>query len=351
VREGVEIDGSRGEGGGQILRTSLALSMITGKPLVMTNIRAGRAKPGLRRQHLACVHAAQQLSNAEVYGAEVGSKFLDFRPRGIETRALDIDIGSAGSTTLVVQTILVAAIVAKQPLRAVVHGGTHNPMAPPFEFLSRVFLPHLVAMGARVTLELDRHGFASGGGRASHDELTQYRGQLTLVVEPGQLRPIEVVEAAPIRERHATAILARLPTHVAERELDVVREQLGWSKIECEVRDVSDAGGPANVLMLEVDRDASREVVTGIGEKGLRAEVVAERACRDMQAYLDADVPVGEHLADQLLLPLALAGGGKFRAATLSLHSTTNIETIRAFIDVPMRTEDVRDGVVDVIVG
>lgn len=353
MREGVvEIDGSRGEGGGQILRTSLALSIITGRPLVMTNIRAGRAKPGLRRQHLACVQAAAQLADAEVYGAEVGSKYLDFRPREVAAHDLDIDIGSAGSTTLVVQTILAPAIAARRPLRAVVRGGTHNPMAPPFEFLDRVFLPHLAAMGARVTLALDRHGFATGGGgRASHDELTQYRGQLTLVVEPGELRPLEVVEALPVRERHATAILARLPTHVADRELAVVRARLGFTAAECEVRDVTDAGGPANVLLLEVDRGTSRELVTGIGEKGLRAELVAERACRALRAYLDAEVPVGEHLADQLLLPLALAGGGRFRTTALSLHATTNLETIRAFLDVPLRTEEVRPGVVDVVAG
>jgi RNA 3'-terminal phosphate cyclase (ATP) len=349
VSELVEIDGSRGEGGGQIHRSSLALSMITGRPLRMTNIRAGRAKPGLRRQHLACVNAAAQLANAEVYGAEVGSKYLDFRPRAIEASELVIDIGSAGSTSLVVQTILVPAIVAGRSLRATVHGGTHNPMAPPYEFLARVFIPHLNAMGANVTLELDRHGFATGGG-ASHDELTQHRGQLTLVVEPGALQPLELVECADVRERHATAILARLPTHVAERELAIVRERLGFSKIECEVRDVTDAGGPANVLMIEVDRGTSRELVTGIGEKGLRAEVVADRACAAMQSYLDANVPVGEHLADQLLLPFALAGAGRFRAAPLSLHSTTNIETIQHFIDVSIRTDETSDGV-DVIVG
>jgi RNA 3'-terminal phosphate cyclase (ATP) len=349
----VEIDGSRGEGGGQILRTSLALSMITGKPLVMTNIRAGRAKSGLRRQHLACVRAAAELSNAEVYGAEVGSKFLDFRPKQVEPRTMDVDIGTAGSTSLVVQTILVPAIVAGGGLRATVHGGTHNPMAPPFEFLARVFVPQLRAMGAKVTLELDRHGFATGrdGGRASHDDETKYRGQVTLVVEAGTLKPVEIVEAGEVRERHATAILARLPTHVAERELEVVREKLGWTKIECETRDVTDAGGPANALMLEVDRDGGGELVTVIGEKGLRAEVVAERACKAMQDYLDAEVPVGEHLADQLLLPLALAGGGRFRCATLSLHSTTNIETIRHFLDVAIRVEAVRDDVVDVIIG
>jgi RNA 3'-terminal phosphate cyclase (ATP) len=174
---------------------------------------------------------------------------------------------------------------------------------------------------------------------------------VTLVVEQGALKPIEIVTAGEIRERHATAIVARLPTHVAERELGVVREKLGWTKIECETRDITDAGGPANALMLEVDRDGGGELVTVIGEKGLRAEVVAERACKAMRDYLDADVPVGEHLADQLLLPLALAGGGRFRSATLSLHSTTNIETIQHFLDVVIRVEAVRDGVVDVIVG
>ncbi len=349
VTDTVEIDGSSGEGGGQILRTSLALSMITGRPLRMRNIRAGRAKSGLRRQHLACVQAATQLSNAEVHGADIGSKFLDFRPHAMEPTQLVIDIGSAGSTALVVQTILVPAIVAGHPFRATVHGGTHNPMAPPYEFLARVFLPHLHAMGAHVALELDRHGFAVGPG-ASHDEITEHRGQLTLVIEPGTLSPITIGEPGPVHDRHATAILARLPTHVAERELGVVRDKLGFTRTECEVRDVTDAGGPANVLMIEVDRGASRELVTGIGEKGLRAEVVAERACRAMQHYLDANVAVGEHLADQLLLPMAVAGGGRFRTQTLSLHATTNIETIQHFLDVLVHVEPVREGVVDVIV-
>ena len=346
MREGVvEIDGSRGEGGGQILRTSLALSMITGRRLVMTNIRAGRAKPGLRRQHLACVHAAQQLANAEVHGDQVGSKYLDFNPQAITDRELRIDIGSAGSTSLVVQTILVPAIVARRTLRATVLGGTHNPMAPPFEFLSRVFVPHLQAMGAKVTLELVRHGFATGGaGQASHDDMTPYRGEVSLVVEPSVLSPIEVLEAHPVRERRATVILARLPTHVADRELAIVREQLDFTKRECEVRDVSGEGGPANVLMLEVDRGSSRELVTGIGEKGLRAEVVAERACAALREFLDANVPVGEHLADQLLLPFALAGG-RFRAAPLSLHATTNIETIRHFVDADVRVDEGEDAV------
>ena len=336
MREGVTIDGSRGEGGGQILRTSLALSVITKRPLRMTKIRAGRAKPGLRRQHLACVEAAAQLCGAQTTGAKLGSQELQFTPGEAFADALDIDIGSAGSTTLVVQTVLVPALVAGKPLRIVVHGGTHNPLAPPFDFLDRVFVPHLRAMGGDVRLVLERHGFASG--RDIHDEPAQHRGQLAVHVAPGELRPIVIVDAGEVTERHATAILARLPTHVADRELARVRDRLGFAHHECEVREVRDAG-TGNVLMLEVARGACRELVTAFGEKGLRAELVADRACSELAAYLDANVPVGEHLADQLLLPLAVAGGGRMRCAPLSLHATTNIETIERFLDVTFRVE------------
>lgn len=347
----VDIDGARGEGGGQILRTSLALSMITGKPLRMRRIRAGRAKPGLRRQHLAAVHAAARLCNAHVRGDEVGSTSLEFTPGPIATPHLDIDIGSAGSTTLVVQTILVPAIVANHALTAVVHGGTHNPMAPPFDFLDRVFLPHLRAMGADVTLTLDRHGFATGGAQqASHDERTKHRGQLTLEIRPHAgpaLSPAHIRDAGAVTARRATVLLARLPTHVAERELAIVQDQLGFALADCEVRELRD-GGPANVLMLEVERAGThvcRELVTAHGEKGLRAEAVADRACRELAAYLAADVPVGAHLADQLLLPLALAGGS-FRSGPLSLHATTNIDTIQRFVDVDIEVSE--DGMVRV---
>ncbi|MEJ7597077.1 MAG: RNA 3'-terminal phosphate cyclase [Kofleriaceae bacterium] len=349
MREGlVEVDGSRGEGGGQILRTSLALSVITGRPLRMHNIRAGRAKPGLRRQHLACVEAAARLCGAELRGARVGSQELELVPpaAGVHASAdeLVIDIGSAGSTSLVVQTILVPAIVSGRAFRASVIGGTHNPMAPPYDFLDRVFVPQLRAMGADVTLTLERHGFAFGGG-PSHDQQTRHRGEVTLAIGPSGLRPLELIETGPITARHATAILARLPTHVAERELAVVQEQCGFAPIECEVREVKVAG-TANVLMLEVERAGARELVTGFGEKGLRAEVVAERACRELSRFLAANVPVGEHLADQLLLPLAVAGGGRFRSAPLSLHATTNIDTLRLFLDVPIRVEPEGDAVV-----
>lgn len=334
VESPVEIDGSSGEGGGQILRTSLALAMITGRPLRLRRIRAGRPKPGLRRQHLACVEAAAQLCHGKVEGAALGSQDLELIPGPITGGVLELDIGTAGSTTLVVQTILVPALAAGVELRAVFRGGTHNPLAPPFEFLDRVYLPHLRAMGADVTLALDRHGFASGGGPRDG-----VHGQLTVTVGAcGALRPIEIVAAGPITARHATAILARLPTHVADREHAVVQQRLGFQAIECEVREVRD-GGPANVLLLEVERAEGRELVVGFGEKGLRAEVVAQRACDELARFLAAGVPVGEHLADQLVLPLAVAGGGRFRTLPLSSHATTNIDTVRRFFDIAIRVE------------
>jgi RNA 3'-terminal phosphate cyclase (ATP) len=336
--DAVDIDGSRGEGGGQILRTSLALSMVTGKPLVIRNIRAGRAKPGLRRQHLACVHAARDLCGATVHGDEVSSKYLEFTPSALVGGTRSVDIGTMGSASLVVQTVLLPMIVGAHALRLVIRGGTHNPMAPPYEFLDRVFLPQLRAMGAGVTMTLDRHGFIGERGDL---------GQMTVEIEGGRgpLKPIELVSAPAITSHHATAILARLPTHIAEREFGIIRERLGWLPVECEVRETR-YGGPGNAVLLEVERgDVVREIVSEIGEKGIRAELVAERACDQMERYLAANVPVGENLADQLLLPMALAGGGRFRCAPLSLHATTNIETIGRFLDVPIRDEPDGDAV------
>jgi RNA 3'-terminal phosphate cyclase (ATP) len=288
------------------------------------------------------VEAAARLSGATVHGAEVGSQYLTFAPgEPTRERELEFDIGTAGSTTLVVQTVIVPAIALGVALRLRVRGGTHNPMAPPFEFLARVFVPRLRAMGAEVALTLERHGFAGdpGGGdrRAFYDRAVSDRGAIVLEVAPsGPLRAIELVEAAPISGRHACALLSRLPTHVAERELAVVRKQLGFAASECETR-VVDAGAIGNALLLEIERDgATAELVTVHGEKGLRAEVVAQRACDELARYLAADVPVGEHLADQLLLPMAVAGAGRFRTLPLSSHALTNIATIQQLIDVPI---------------
>ena len=342
MRLPVEIDGSRGEGGGQILRTSLALAVLGNRKLRMRRIRAGRKRPGLQAQHLACVHAAARLCNGYARGPgggelTVGAQELELVPGDGRASVLEIDIGTAGSTTLLVQTILVPALASGQSLRAIFTGGTHNPLAPPFEFLDRVFAPHLRAMGAKLTLSLECPGFLPNGG-----------GRVVVEIEPSKLAPIELVDAGEIVARRATAIVAGLPRHIAEREIACAQERL-LDPI-CEIQE-HPKHGPHNMFMAEVERSGGvRELATAHGRKGYPAEDVADDALDALEDWLEADVPVGAYLADQLLLPLAVAGSGRFRTMPLSLHATTNIETIGHFLDVPIRVET-RDGVADVRIG
>ena len=335
----MDIDGSRGEGGGQILRTSLALSIITGRKLRMKRIRAGRKKPGLQRQHIACVEAAARLASAQTTPLEVGASELVFTPSPTEawSHELHVDIGTAGSTTLVVQTIVIPALLAPHPVRAIITGGTHNPLAPPFEFLDRVFLPPLRAMGADVTLTLEKHGFMPNGG-----------GRVVVEIKPSKLKPIELMEGGSIVSRRATAIIASLPRHVGEREVAMAQERL--DNPTCEILEFP-KDGPHNLFMVEVElANGARELVTSHGRKGYPAEDVADDALDELEDYLEAGVPVGEHLADQLVLPMAVAGGGRLRTlAPLSQHALTNIETIREFLDVPIRVEAEPDGVTSIV--
>ena len=338
MRLPIEIDGSRGEGGGQILRTALALAIVTGRKLRMKKIRAGRRNPGLQRQHLACVEAAAKLCGTQMALPPLGSQDLVFAPGEDMPAAMAVDIGSAGSTLLVVQTIVVAAIARGQHVRATITGGTHNPLAPPFEFVERVFVPHLRAMGGDVGVTMERHGTPPEGG-----------GRIVLDVRGGKLAPIEVVEAGPVVARRATAIVAKLPRHIAERECAVAQERL--REPACEIRELADCG-PHNCFMAEVElASGARELCTAHGRKGYPAEDVADDALDELEDFLECGVPVGEHLADQLLLPLAVAGGGRFRTlAPVTDHAHTNIATIREFLDVPIRVEEHED-IADVIVG
>jgi RNA 3'-terminal phosphate cyclase (ATP) len=332
------IDGSRGEGGGQILRTSLALAAVTGRAIELEAIRAKRAKPGLRQQHLTCVLAAAAICDAEVDGAAIGSQRLRFRPGALRGGAFDFDIGTAGSTGLVLQTVVPALLRAPSPSTVAVRGGTHNPMAPCFDFLDRVFAPAIRGLGAAIELAIEHHGFYPAGG-----------GRVVATIAPAPLSPAAaIVDRGAIVRRRATAILARLPDHVADRELAVVQRRLGFAADECERRVVS-AHSPGNALVIEFEHASGRELITGFGERGVRAERVAELACDEADAYLATGAPVGAHLADQLLLPMALAGGGRYRTGPMSLHSTTNIDTIRMFLDLPIASAGT--DVVDVVLG
>ncbi|MHC5038992.1 MAG: RNA 3'-terminal phosphate cyclase [Planctomycetota bacterium] len=318
------IDGSQGEGGGQILRTSLALSLWTGQPFRIENIRAHRKKPGLLRQHLTAVRAASQIGRAQTEGTSLGSLQLTFAPGPPRPGSYRFAVGTAGSATLVLQTVLPALLTAPEPSSLLLEGGTHNPFAPSFDFLAKTFLPLIERMGVKVTAELERPGFFPAGG-----------GRFRVSIEPvPELRPIRLLERGSIREVRARAQVARLPRHIAEREVRRVQTGLELDAGSVSIEELPAPFGPGNVLLIEIESDALTEVVTGFGKRGVKAEIVAKKAIKEARRYLDAGVPVGEHLADQILLPLALAGGGSFRTLPLSSHAQTNIGVLKRFLHV-----------------
>lgn len=329
------IDGAHGEGGGQVLRTSLALSLITGKPFRMVNVRAGRSKPGLMRQHLTALQAAAAVSDAEVSGDAVGSCEVSFRPCKLRAGSYSFAVGTAGSATLVLQTVLPALMQADEPSHLVLEGGTHNSHAPPFDFLERAFFPVIRKMGPRVEVTLDRPGFYPAGG-----------GKFRVTIEPSKsLRRIDLLERGEIRSRLARALVASLPKAIAERELRVLAERLGWQRTELQSENVTNSRGPGNVVLVELESENVTEVFTGFGERGVLAETVAEKVAADVAAYLESGVPVGPYLADQLLLPFALAGGGTLRTLKPTLHAQTQADVIRTFLGCEVRMSAVDDSV------
>jgi len=319
----IAIDGSYGEGGGQILRTSLALSLVTGKPFSIHNIRAERKKPGLMRQHLTAVNAAAEIGKAAMEGIHLGSQAFTFEPETIKPGNFHFSIGSAGSCTLVFQTILPALIFAGGPSEILLEGGTHNPFAPPFDFLEKAFLPVINRMGPKVEAVLEKPGFYPAGG-----------GRFKVSISPADLNRLDLLERGNINNKTARASVANLPVKIAHRELKVVREKLEWKREQLKVFEVENSQGPGNILSVEVESDNITEVFTGFGERGVSAEKVADRTVKSVREYLAYDAPVGRHLADQLLIPMALAGGGKFRTLSPTKHTTTNIEIIKKFLDV-----------------
>ncbi|RKH08026.1 RNA 3'-terminal phosphate cyclase [Corallococcus sp. CA053C] len=335
----IRIDGSQGEGGGQVLRTALALSLVTGTPFEMVNVRAGRAKPGLLRQHLTALKAAETVGAAEVTGAELGSKQLSFHPRALSAGNYHFAVGTAGSATLVLQTVLPALLHAEGPSTLMLEGGTHNPAAPPFDFLEKTYLPLLNRMGPRVEVKLERPGFYPAGG-----------GKFRVDVQPAKLQPLHLMERGRVLRREAVAQVAAIPFDVARRELESVAAVLGLRPDQQRGEDLKRAFGPGNVLRVEVESEHVTEVFTGFGERGKRAETVGEEVAAKVKRYLDAEVPVGEHLCDQLLLLLALAKGGSFRTLALDGHALTQRETMAHFLDVKVDVREVERDVAEVTV-
>lgn len=340
ARAPLALDGSFGEGGGQILRTALALSLVTATPFRLERIRLRRRSPGLQRQHLAAVRAAAEVGEAAVEGAELGSPTLLFQPRSLRCGSFRFDIGSAGSATLVAQTVLPALLSAPGRSELTIDGGTHNPLAPTFEFLSEAFLPLVARLGPELAAELERPGFFPAGG-----------GRMRLTIEPAPLAPLRLEERGTLRSVTAEAQVAGLPRSIAERELAAAAAALGRPLDAGEVREWPASFGPGNVIVLRVDSAAVRELFTGFGERGVSAERVGRRAGLEAKRYLESGAAIGSHLADQLLLPVALAGGGSFSTVRPSAHFSTNVWVIGQFLPIAIRARERAADLFDVEIG
>lgn len=329
--ESVLIDGSKGEGGGQILRTSLTLSCITGKPLRISNIRAARRNPGLAKQHLSCVHAACEISNGRCRGDSLGSQVLDFQPGPIRSGDYHFDIGSAGSASLVIQTVSPALFLAPEPSRVTVAGGTHNPWAPPFDFLNETFLPAIATAGFSAGCKLIKHGFFPAGG-----------GKMTFSVEPRreeQPRTIELPEPGEKSEIRARIYTARLQAHIGRRQEKLLLK----SKLDIEGVEhieVEDSDGPGNCVMIRLCSGGRTTVFTAFGERGKPSEKVVGEVVELAADFLGSGAAVDRFLADQLLVYMALSNGGAYTTNEVSKHLLTNIEVIKQFLPIDFSADE-----------
>lgn len=328
----LQIDGKHGEGGGQILRTSVSLSAVTGKPIRIFDIRAARRNPGIQKQHLQSILAAAEACNAECEGAQLGSSELVFHPGEIKAGHFKFDIRSAGSTTLVFQTILPILLQADDESTITIKGGTHNPMAPPFETIRDSFLPAIGLMGFRADIELVRHGFYPKGG-----------GEIKARVEPfdeSNASRIDLTDRDGEFPVKPVVLISNLPLHIAEREREVMCKELGCVHADVEFEMVPAPNNPGNAVSITALLDGYSVVFSSIGERGKRAERVAKDAASDFKAWRDSNAAIDYHLADQLLLYLALAGGGRFTTDIVTRHLETNSVIIREFMDVGIGWED-----------
>jgi len=326
------IDGSFGEGGGQILRTSLGLSLFTGQAFKIENIRAGRKKPGLLRQHLTAVKAAQEISLARVNGAEMKSRELVFSPGKIKPGNYRFAVGTAGSATLVLQTILPALLTGEGEWDITFEGGTHNPFAPPFDFLKETFFGVLEKMGAVIQSSLVSYGFYPAGGG-------KFRVKVKGSGSSG-LKKISLEKRGKHIENSVSCIVSKIPFDIAVDEAAIIAGQLEWDQQWCKPVQVK-SHGPGNIIMIKIKSENITMVFTGFGQRGISREKVAETAVKQVKYYLENDLVVDTYLADQLLVPMTVAGGGSFITGKPSLHTRTNIEVIRKFTDREIQCRDI----------
>lgn len=324
------IDGSYGEGGGQILRTALALSAVFERPVLIEKIRARRRNPGLQAQHLAGVRALAEIAGAEVEGAAVGSVSLQFSPGRVTAGEYRWDVGTAGSISLVLQAILVPLALAPRASRISIMGGTHVPWSPPFPYIEQILLPVLDGMGLRASLMLKRWGFYPKGG-----------GLVEGTVEPSTLHPLTLTARGRLLEIVGLSGAAGVPARVAERQRDRAISRLRPLGVPCRIEICQvEARNPGTIVFLLMQCEGGRAGFSSLGERGKPAERVADEACDQLFAYVRAEGVADPHLADQLLVPMAIAPGSSSLATTaVTEHLLTNRWVIEQFLPGRIRIE------------
>lgn len=331
----IEIDDSHGEGGGQVLRTSLTLSVMTGKSIRIAKIRAGRKKPGLRPQHLKAVEASAKICDARVGGASIGSTEITFQPDEIKGNRYHFDIGTAGSTSLVFQTIYLPLSMADRKSAVTITGGTHVPWSPCFHYLDRHWLHYLRESGLNIELSMEQAGFYPQGG-----------GRIQAIINPiSSIDPLQKEERGNLRQIRGISAVANLPNDIAKRQRQRVVKRLGAKYPLNDIRTMQmPARFKGTVMLLLAEFDHSQCCYFGLGAPGKRAEIVADEAIDALEAFLKTDGASDEFLADQLLLPLAFANAPSIlRTSKITPHLLTNAEIITQFLPVEISIQGLLD--------
>jgi RNA 3'-terminal phosphate cyclase (ATP) len=348
----VEVDGSYGEGGGQILRTSLSLAALTGRPLRITRIRAGRPQPGLAAQHLTAVRAVATVCGGEVRGAAFGSQQLEFIPGSVRAGAFEFDVaaerGSAGACSLVLQALLPALLAAPGPAEVTIHGGTNVAWSPPYEYLLHVLLPCLQRMGMSVEVARPRAGFFPHGGgtlRAS-------------IYPPTALRPLLLPEAGEVERVVIHSVVSdRLPAHIAQRQAAACQQALAerFPRAAAAAELIAErppAGGPGTCVLAAVQYQYGHGGFSSLGERGKPAEQVGAAAGRQLVAFLTSGATLDERLSDQVLIYAALAKGqSSWTTPAVTAHFRSNVYVIQQFLSVPVTWREEAKGVWRITVG
>ncbi len=325
----ISIDGAMGEGGGQVLRSALSLSLLTGQPFRMFNIRARRARPGLMPQHLQAVRAAASVGQADVSGAQQGSDNIRFEPCGIKGGTYDFNIGTAGSAPLVLQTLLVPLAFSGHSSQVQITGGTHVRWSPCFHYLDWQWRPYMQQAGYDFALKLEQAGFYPRGG-----------GRMLADIKPAnRIRSIEVLQRGRLLSLQGISAVANLDIAIAERQRHQALQRLtGWdSEVDIELQRFA-SPGRGSMLLLLARYEYSQFCCYALGERGKPAEQVADEAVDQLQSYANSDGAIDHYLADQLILPLALADGiSRLRTARISSHLMTNAVIVQHFL--PVRIE------------